>query len=286
MFGGHNTKLTDCFIHGRYFYSEKEMYRYIYGPVPSWRLGSSLGIDLLSCEDKLCSFDCIYCQIGKTLNLTVERGLFVPTEAVIEELKMLPEACQIDYITFSGRGEPTLAVNLGEVIKAVKALRREPVAVFTNSSLMHREEVRSALSLTDLVAVKLDGVSQRLLELINRPPQDIRFEKILNSLKEFRRGYTGHLALQIMFIDENKEDAGLLAELCDQILPDVVQINTPLRLSEIPPLSKEEILRIKGYFKGMRVVSVYDGEPREVSPMSIEDTLKRRGRTTTRKVGE
>lgn len=253
------------------------MWKYIYGPVPSWRLGSSLGIDLLSCEDKICSFDCTYCQIGRTSSYITEREVYVPAEAVIEELKALPET-QIDYITFSGRGEPTLAKNLGEAIKAVRALRKEPIAVLTNSSLMDKKEVREELSLADFVAVKLDGASEKSVELINKPAPGIGFEAIFNGLKEFRREYGGQLALQIMFIDENKEDAGKLAELCAKIRPDEVQINTPLRPCGVKPLSREEILKVKGYFKGMRVVSVYDAEHKEVRPLSPDDTLKRRGK--------
>jgi len=119
----------------------KKQYKYIYGPVPSWRLGSSLGIDPLSAKDKICSFDCIYCQIGKTTIHTKKRKVFVSAEQLIEELKSLPPV-DIDYITFSGRGEPTLAKNLGEMIAEVKKIRKEPVAVLTNASLLYDKEVR------------------------------------------------------------------------------------------------------------------------------------------------
>lgn len=254
------------------------MLRYIYGPVPSWRLGSSLGIDLLSCEDKICSFDCVYCQIGRTSSYTTEREVYVPAEAVIEEMKRLPEACQIDYITCSGRGEPTLAKNLGEAIAAVKALQKEAVAVITNSSLMDKKEVRAELSRADFVIAKLDGASQESVELINKPAPGIGFEAIFNGLKEFRREYNGQLAIQIMFIDENKGDAAKLAGLCAKIRPDEVQINTPLRPCGVKPLSRKELFGIKGYFKEMRVVSVYDGQHKEIRPLSPEDTLRRRGK--------
>jgi wyosine [tRNA(Phe)-imidazoG37] synthetase (radical SAM superfamily) len=253
-------------------------YKYIYGPVPSWRLGSSLGIDLLSCEDKICTFDCIYCQIGKRSRYTIERGVYVPKEAVIQELKSLPADCKIDYITFSGRGEPTLAENLGEAINAVKALQKGAVAVITNSSLMDKKEIRLELSQADFVIAKLDGASQKSVELINKPASGIGFESIFNSLVEFRREYKGKLAIQIMFIDENKEPAAKLAELCAKIKPDEVQINTPLRHCGVKPLSREKILMIEGYFKGMRVVSVYGAELKGVSPLNQEDTLKRRGK--------
>ena len=148
-------------------------YRYIYGPVPSWRLGSSLGIDPLSRDGKVCSFDCIYCQIGETAFLTDERKTFVPAAKIINELDSLP-ALKIDYITFSGTGEPTLAENLGQMIKAIKQIRREKIAVLTNSSLMYREDVQRDLFLADFVVAKLDAPSQTIFELVNRPIKTIK----------------------------------------------------------------------------------------------------------------
>jgi len=263
-------------------------FKYIYGPVPSWRLGSSLGIDLLSQEDKICNFDCVYCQLGTTKKHTVERKIYVPIKEVIEELERLP-AAQIDYITFSGRGEPTLAANLGEAIKAIKLIRKIPVAVLTNSSLMDKENVRKELLFSDFVIAKLDAYSPESLQQINRPSKDIEFASILDGIKEFRKEYQGKLALQIMFIDKNKDDVNKLIYLTNYIKPDEVQINTPLRLCNIKPLSKEAILKIKENFisackeefrrKEINIVSVYDERMlKDVLPVSDEDTLKRRGK--------
>jgi wyosine [tRNA(Phe)-imidazoG37] synthetase (radical SAM superfamily) len=263
-------------------------YTYIYGPVFSWRLGSSLGIDLLSQEDKICNFDCVYCQLGSTKKHIVERKKYVPTKEVIEELERLPEA-QIDYITFSGRGEPTLAENLGQAIKAIKLIRKIPVAVLTNASLMAKEEVKKDLFFADFVIAKLDACSPESLEEINRPAKEIEFASILDGMKEFRKEYQGKLALQIMFIDKNKDNIRKLIYLANYIKPDEVEINTPLRPCNIGPLSKEEILRIKEAFtsackgeflrKEINVVSVYDERPlKEVLSISDENTLKRRGK--------
>ncbi len=252
-------------------------FKYIYGPVPSWRLGSSLGVDLLSERDKICTFDCTYCQIGKTPFYTTERKIFVPTQKVIEEIKSLPEI-HIDYITFSGRGEPTLAKNLGEAIKKVKKVRKEPIAVLTNSSLIPREDVRGELILADLVACKLDASIDKTFALINKPDKTIRFESILGGIKEFREIYKKKLALQIMFTEVNKNEAQSLAELAMEINPDEIQINTPLRPSRIGALSKSEISKIKEYFKDFNVVSVYDAARVEVEPISTKDTLRRRGK--------
>lgn len=256
--------------------SSTKMYKYIYGPVASFRLGRSLGIDLLSQENKICTFDCLYCQLGKASASTNERSLHIPTSKIIAELETFPKI-QVDYITFSGRGEPTLTKNLGEAIRAVRSLRREPVAVLTNSSLMDREDVRAELSVADFVIAKLDAYSQASLELINRPAQGPGFEQIYNGLKRFREKYGGKLALQIMFMAQNKDSTPILAELSAEIKPDEVQICTPVRPCGVKPLKKGEILRIKEYFKGMRVVSVYDGQIKKVEPISQKATLKRRG---------
>lgn len=266
-------------------------FKYIYGPVSSWRLGSSLGIDLLSQEAKTCNFDCIYCQLGKTDAYINKSRLYVPTHEIIKELGALPKI-EIDYITFSGRGEPTLAENLGEVIKEIRKIRKEPIAVLTNSSLMDKKDVRKALALADFVAVKLDACSQELLKGINRPAPKIEFSDLLNGIKSFTKEYHGRLALQIMFMEENKDKIAELAYLANYVKPDEIQINTPLRPCDTRPLSKEDIFKIKEYFeyflfesessfsgKGIEIISVYDARAhKEAFSISSEDTLKRRGK--------
>ena len=256
---------------------KKKNLKYIYGPVPSWRLGSSLGIDPISDREKICTFDCVYCQIGQTYKFANERKVFVPVNEIVDEISSLPDI-QIDYVTFSGRGEPTLAKNLGKMIESVKAIRKEKIAVITNSSLIYRDDVVEDLLSADFVLAKLDAHSQKLLETINRPIKQITFDKILDGIKQFKSGYKGKLALQIMFISENKKNAKEISEIVKEINPDEVQINTPLRPCESKPLSKSEIDEIKEYFKDMNTISVYDAEKKQVEPISTEDTLKRRGK--------
>ncbi len=256
---------------------KKKQFKYIYGPVSSWRLGSSLGIDLLSGKEKLCSFDCIYCQLGKTKAYTTKRKLYVSTEKVIAEIKTLPNI-HIDYITFSGRGEPTLAINLGQAIQAVKKLRKEPIAVLTNASLMNRKDVRKELSLADLVAVKLDAASQDYLKLVNRPAKRIKFFAILKGIKQFRKEYQGKLALQVMFMRENEALATDIAKLAKGIRPDEIQINTPSRPCPVGQLSRRSILDIKKHFSEMNVTSLYDAKRKKVRPVSTKDTMLRRGK--------
>jgi len=252
-------------------------FKYIYGPVPSWRLGSSLGVDLLSERFKICTFDCIYCQINEPTNFTLKRKVYVSTEELMEEIKQVPQV-HIDYITFSGRGEPTLAKNLGEAISEVKKIRPEPIAVLTNSSLIDRKDVREELSLADLVCFKIDASCVNIFNEINRPERGISFERILEGIKEFKGQYKGKLALQVMFVGANKLEAENIAKIAFQIKPDEVQINTPLRECGVKPLSREDMLRIKEYFKGLNTVTVYDAPHKKIKPISTKDTLKRRGK--------
>ncbi|MFH1790496.1 MAG: radical SAM protein [Candidatus Omnitrophota bacterium] len=250
--------------------------KYVYGPVYSWRLGRSLGVDLLSQDEKICTFDCLYCQIGLGSKHATERKVYAPTHDVIAELIALA-GTQADYITFSGRGEPTLAKNLGEVISEVRKIRSQPIAVLTNGSLICRNDVRKDLALADAVACKLDAGSDKGFRIVNTPGPGIEFTDILKGLKDFRDMFGKKLALQVMFIKENMTEAQKIADLARKIKPDEIQINTPLRPTSVDSLSREEVERIKGYFKGFKVISVYDRPEGAVRPVSEEDTLKRRG---------
>ncbi len=248
--------------------------KYIYGPVPSWRLGRSLGVDLVSGE-KTCSFDCIYCQLGKTVRHIVKRQLFVPTSEIVKELESLPQL-QLDYITLSGTGEPTLAANLGDVISEIKKRFRQPVAVLTNASLMYDKQVRKELGLADLVVAKLDAPNEEIFKIVNQPTNGITLSLIINGIKSFNEEYPGKLALQIMFVPQNRESAADLANLAKQINPVEVEVNTPLRPCSIKPLSPEELSEIKELFKPLKVYSVYDVERPKTKPLDLKETLKRR----------
>ncbi|MBU0549375.1 MAG: radical SAM protein [Candidatus Omnitrophica bacterium] len=250
-------------------------FKYIYGPVYSWRLGRSLGIDLLSCNKKVCNFDCIYCQLGSNSGYVSQPKIYVKTSEIIRELNKLP-SLNLDYITFSGSGESTLAGNLSGAIKAVKKLNIAPVCVLTNAALINNKNIQKALSYADLVVVKLDAYSQASLEKINKPAKAVTFKTIIKGIKSFKKGFRGKLALQLMFVKENKQQAGEIAELAREINPDEIQINTPRRASRVKPLSSKEISRIKKYFSGMNFISVYDSKSKQIKPLNKKETLKRR----------
>ncbi|MDD5680608.1 MAG: radical SAM protein [Candidatus Omnitrophica bacterium] len=265
--------------------SRLRKFKYIYGPVSSWRLGRSLGVDLLSRNKKVCTFDCVYCQIGANPEMTTEREPYVAAGELLDEIKNLPRNLKIDYITFSGKGEPTLAGNLGGIIKKTKQIRREKIAVITNSSLMKCSAVRKDLSLADVVIAKIDAFSQKSFEKINKPVAGLRFKDVYNGIKEFRKHYKGKLAIQIMFFDANKDDFKKIARLVYDIRPDEIEINTPTRRSPIKPLSKSDIAKITKYFRAFgkkaglktRVISLYESERKDVTAINKEATIRRRG---------
>jgi len=258
----------------------KKNYKYLYGPVSSWRLGISLGIDPISTKGKTCNFDCIYCQLGKTTHLGNERKVFVPTEELLQEIKSLPTDLPIDHLTFSGRGEPTLAKNLGEMIRELKKIRKEKIAVITNSSLMYDREVRDDLLSADFVLAKLDACSQDTFETIDRAIEGMRLDFILDGIKDFRSFFRGKLALQIMFMEENKKYAEKIASIAKTIGPDEVELSTPIRPSAVKPLSPKELSILKEYFKGLSLITVYDKTTEATEPFDTKRTIQRHGHYT------
>lgn len=248
----------------------------IYGPVPSWRLGRSLGVDLVSTEGKTCSFDCIYCQLGRTIYPRVERREFVTIAQLATELEAVKNNIVADYVTFSGMAEPTLASNLGEAIRIAKSILPLPVAILTNSSLMPREDVCDDLAQADVVIAKIDAANEQMFRQINNPVVDYSFDQILYSIEDFRKRFKGKLALQMMFIAINKDYARQMADIARRLSPDEVQLNTPLRPCPVKPLNPEAMTIIESEFTGLRVVNVYQGLKPEVVPLNLEETLRRR----------
>jgi len=225
---------------------------------------------MLSTKGKTCSFDCIYCQLGRTAHPLTTRREFVTLDKLSEELNKVI-GTPADYATFSGVGEPTLASNLGEAIKLAKATLKLPAAVLTNSSLITREDARRDLSLADVVVAKLDAPNEAIFRRINQPLGELTLAQIIQGLKQFRHEYQGRLALQMVFIDINKEYAPQMAKIAQDIGPGEVQINTPLRPSRVKPLTEAELAGIKGEFSSLpRVVRLR-------SPQAGGDPAGRRG---------
>lgn len=199
----------------------------VYGPVRSWRVGSSLGIDLLL-VNSICSFNCTYCQLGFIQVRTNHRSLFVPTEKVAADLRE-SRWREAEIVTFSGNGEPTLALNLGECIRLVKEFTSKPTLVLTSGSLLHEPAVREELAESDRVYVKLDAGSETTFQRVNRPVAGVSLSRIVENLIRFREMYSGFLGIQSMFLKPNLAEVDAIASIIKRVEPDEVQLNTPSR---------------------------------------------------------
>lgn len=200
----------------------------VYGPVTSWRYGRSLGIDPIG-SVSTCSFNCVYCQLGEIEQLTNQRSIFVPTTTIIQDLEeFFP--WNVDVITFSGSGEPTLALNLGEVIREVQTLTQKKILVLTNGTLLNHPIVREELANTSIVSVKLDGIISNQLTRINRPSFKIDYQQLWQGIKQFRSEYSGRLEIQTMILQP--WDSRLMnhyIELMVELKPNQIQLNIPSR---------------------------------------------------------
>ncbi|MBU4266372.1 MAG: radical SAM protein, partial [Candidatus Altiarchaeota archaeon] len=211
-----------------------------------------------------------------TTHKTTERRDFIDLERVRKDMGEVLGKAEIDIITLSGTGEPTLAKNLGEAIDIIRELTDIPIAILTNSTLLHQEEVRNELKKLDHVIAKLDAPNQEILEILNRPAEDINFNSILSGIKEFRDEFKGKFSLQIMFIEDNKNYADEMALLAREFYPDEVQLNTPLRPCPVKPLSSEEMNRIAKEFKDLNTVTVYTSKRPEIEGVDKAEVLRRR----------
>jgi wyosine [tRNA(Phe)-imidazoG37] synthetase (radical SAM superfamily) len=187
------------------------------------------------------------------------------------------EGTAADYATFSGMGEPSLASNLGEAIRLVKSALKLPVAVLTNSSLIPKEDVRRELALADVVVAKVDAPTEELFRKINRPIRSQTLAEILKALQLFREEYHGKLALQMMFLEANRDYAAGMAKIAEQLSPDEVQINTPMRPCGVTPLTAKEVAAIEREFSNFQsLFTVYGALKPEVMPFDLAETLRRR----------
>ncbi|MFA5095861.1 MAG: radical SAM protein [Candidatus Omnitrophota bacterium] len=228
--------------------------KYLYGPVKSRRLGFSLGISLT--PYKVCSFDCVYCQLGKTNNLTLERKEYIRISEIIAEFKAwLAEkkelTRELEYITLSGSGEPTLNTGLGELIAGIRGLTPLKIAVLTNASLLADSRVRAQLLGADLIVPSLDAVTENLFARVDRPHAGIKLEDLINGLIALRREFRGKIWLEVMLIKGVNDDIRhirKLKEVVEKINPDKLQLNSPVRTTSeagILPVAKSKLKKIK-----------------------------------------
>jgi wyosine [tRNA(Phe)-imidazoG37] synthetase (radical SAM superfamily) len=249
-----------------------ELRMYIFGPVPSRRLGLSLGIDLLG--KKTCNLNCIYCELGRTNKVTNERKVLVPTKDMIDELKeFFAKGGKADYITFSGAGEPTLALNLGEAIDEVRKISDCKIALLTNGVLFYDEQVRREAAKADLVMPSIDAATKMSFLKVNRPERSLNIGKVVEGLIQFSKEYKGELHIEVLVVkgfNDTDEEIMAIRDIINK-MPSVkkIQVNTVVRARAeefAGPVSPERLKEIQailgpkaeviGEFKGGHIETV------------------------------
>ena len=240
---------------------------WVYGPVPSRRLGQSLGIDPIPA--KTCNYNCVYCQLGRTRRLTDSRRDYYPPEDILAEVKAAlarHQVGEIDYITIVGQGEPLLYRSLGKLIEGVKALSDLPVAVITNGSLLWLPAVRDELRPADVVMPSLDCADEATFRRINRPSPLLRIGDVISGLATFRSQYRGQLWVEVMLVGGVNDGEAVLLRLRDMLRflhPDRVHLNVPIRPpaeSWVQPPDEEALMRALAILgEAAEVVAPYEG---------------------------
>ena len=227
--------------------------KFLYGPVPSRRLGLSYGIDVV--PFKVCTLDCVYCQLGRTTIKTTERKDYIPIESVLIELKeAISENKKADYITLAGSGEPTLHAHLGSLIVGIKEITNTAIAILTNGTLLHREDVRADCAKADVVMPSLDAGDQQTFRRINRPHDNISIEKLVSGLCAFRDEFAGQIWLEVFFVEGTNTDAEQIAGIKDAIQlirPDKVHLNTAVRPTADPGIERLDPERLRAIAAGL-----------------------------------
>jgi len=215
------------------------MYRYLFGPVPSRRLGISLGLDLVPI--KTCTLNCVYCESGRTTHLSLERKEYVPYEALKEELThYFSHNPRPDYVTFSGSGEPTLNSRIGDVVHLIKNQAPDiPIAVLTNGTLLFQKQTRDDIKDATVVIPSLDAATDKVFKKINQPHPQLKIETLIKGLIQFRKDYTGQIWLEVFIVpglnDTEKELTALKCAI-KKIEPNRIQLNTLDRPGTVPTI--------------------------------------------------
>jgi len=251
----------------------------IYGPVPSRRLGRSLGVDLI--PHKVCSYDCIYCQLGRTKQKTIERRAYTPAEDILNQVQQkFKQGVTADYITLAGSGEPTLNTEIGPLIQGIKKLTEIPIAVLTNGSLLGIGEVRDALMGADVVLPSLDAHDEEGFQAINRPHPEIRLAAVLEGLLAFRKEYPGQIWLEVFILsgfNATPTDATHFKHWIEKMNPQKVHVNTAVRPTaetyarKVPAQEMATFCSIIG--EKAQVITPFEGAKRQEGGADIEEGL-------------
>lgn len=231
---------------------------YLYGPVPSRRLGISLGVSPI--PKKTCNYSCVYCQLGRTTNMTNRRDSFFKLDQIIDEFDyIIDKKAKFDVITIVGEGEPTLYSDLGKLILEIKKRTDKPIAIITNGALLSNKEVREELYNADIVLPTFDAVNDEQYRLINRPIRPLNYNDMFDGLVEFSKKFKGNLWLEIMLVKGLNDDEKTLAqfkELLKQIKYDRLYINTPVRPPaevDVEAVENDIIKKFVDYLNGISI---------------------------------
>lgn len=262
-------------------------HKYLFGPVPSRRLGVSLGVDLIPL--KTCSLDCVYCECGKTTRLTTERKEYIPVDRVIAELEeYLASDPPLDYITFAGSGEPTLSSSLGTIINYLKQnFSKYRICLLTNGTLFTDRAVRAEAAAADLIIPSLDAATEDIFNRLNRPAPGLDCAAIIKGLEQLRREYKGKIILEIFIVPGLNDTEPELAEIkkaIERIKPDGVQIGTldrPGTEEWVEAAEKNSLVEIASYLEGADLIGDFQQRSkiasfRESHSRKILQTLRRR----------
>ncbi len=231
------------------------MYKYLFGPVPSRRLGMSLGVDLV--PKKVCSLDCVYCEVGKTTKLSLERKEYISADCIKDELthyfKNNPSP---DYITITASGEPTLNQHLGEIIDFIKQRKADiPVALITNGSLLYDPKVRKEMVKADLLLPSLDAATDEVFKKINRPAEDLNVEMCIQGIISLRKEFKGEIWLEVFILpdyNDSEEELTALKEVILKVNPDSIHLNTldrPGTVASLRGANRDELQRVVDFWQ-------------------------------------
>jgi len=259
-------------------------YRYLFGPVPSRRLGLSLGVDLNPV--KVCTENCVFCQIGRTTKLTMERKEWVPTGKVLAEFdRWVAAGNKADYVTLSGSGEPTLHSRFGEVLRHVKGLGKFKTALLSNGSLMWMPEVRRDAAEADVVKVTLSAWDEASFQRIHRPAAGLTFERLLEGERALRDEFHGQLWVEVMLLpgyNDEPQQVRAIAEQVKLVRADAVHLNTTTRPAlagvEIPRVPEAFLRTVASWFSPKAEIPVFTGKAvssAEMSDAALLDLLAR-----------
>jgi len=253
--------------------------KYVFGPVFSRRLGFSLGVDLV--PFKVCSMDCLYCEVGKTTEKTNVRLEYVPFDSVKSELEeFLKSSPDIDFITFSGYGEPTLYSKLGELVDFLKEHYSYRLALLTNSSLLHRDDVLEEVKKIDVVLPSLDAATQSTFEKINRPLEGLKVEQIVEGIERLIKETPCSVWLETLFVkgvNDSPEEVEKIGEIIHRLKPHKWQLNTVVRppAYDVKGLTLSELEKIKervGY-PATEIVAGFKREKRKMGTLELKSEV-------------